>query len=176
MELLFSGPGQVNTVLPDEFIAGAAKLVVRRDGWPAFVAPLPIAAVRPGMFTLNQAGLVAASLIRSKPDQAQVWETVFQVEGNGDITARPIVFGEESENLSLVIYCTGVRGRSSPRVVTVQIGDIKLTPSYAGPQPQYAGLDQINVSLPTTLAGAGSVSVRVEVEGLPTNTGWLMFR
>lgn len=176
MKLLFSGPGQVNTVLPDEFIGGAAKLIVRREGWPDVVAAVPIAAVRPGVFTLNQAGLVAASLVRSKPDQTPVWENVFQIEANGDITAQPIVFGEESVNVSLVIYCTGVRGRSSPGAVTVQIGDVKLTASYAGPQPQYAGLDQINVSLPTTLAGAGSVSIRVQVEGLPSNTGWLTFR
>jgi len=58
----------------------------------------------------------------------------------------------------------------------VQIGHVNLSASYAGPQPQYAGMDQINIRLPSTLAGAGSVSVRVEVEGLPSNTGWLTFR
>ena len=75
-----------------------------------------------------------------------------------------------------MLYCTGVRGRSSPGAVTVQIGELSLSAFYAGPQLQYAGLDQINVILPRTLAGAGSVSIRVSVDGSPANSVWLTFR
>jgi len=81
---------------------------------------------RPGVFTLNPAGLVAASLVRSKADLPQIWEPLFQVDASGSISARPIVFGEDGEDLSLVLYCTGVRGRSSTAMVSVQIADLTL--------------------------------------------------
>jgi uncharacterized protein (TIGR03437 family) len=48
--------------------------------------------------------------------------------------------------------------------------------SYAGSQMQYPGLDQINITLPRTLAGAGVVAVTVEVDGVASNTVSLEFR
>jgi len=37
--------------------------------------------------------------------------------------------------------------------------------AYAGKQPEFAGLDQINAELPRSLAGAGTVTVLVTVDG-----------
>jgi uncharacterized protein (TIGR03437 family) len=176
LELLFSGPGQLNTVLPGEVTPGEATFRVQRDGWPSVSVATPIVAVAPGVFTLNPVGLIAASLVRSIPGQPQVWESVFDIDPGGNVIGKPIVFGVEGEDVSLVLYCTGVRGRGSLRAVNVLIGDLSLPVSYAGPQFQYAGLDQINVRLPRTRAGAGSVSVRVEVDGLASNIGVLTFR
>ena len=176
VEVTFSGPGQLNAVLSGELMAGDAKFVVRREGWPAVEVPLRLAAIGPGVFTLNPDGLVAASLVRSKPDLTQIWEPVFQVDADGNIGPKPIVFGADGDYLSLVIYGTGVRGRSSTGMVTVHIGELILPVSYAGPQLQYRGLDQVNVILPRTLAGAGTLSVRVDVDGLTSNTGSLTFQ
>ena len=58
----------------------------------------------------------------------------------------------------------------------VQIGDFGLAAEYAGPQQQYEGLDQLNIKLPTALAGKGSVTVSAEVDGLRSNIGSLTFR
>jgi hypothetical protein len=79
-------------------------------------------------------------------------------------------------NWSLVLYCTGVRGRSSVDGVKVQIGDLNLTPFYAGSPLQFAGLDQINVRLPRTIAGSGAVGVQVDVDGFLSNIGSQSFR
>ena len=176
VEVVYSGSGQINCVLPGEAVPGEASLAVRREGWPDAVVAISIGAVSPGLFTLNPAGLAAASLVRSRPGEAPVWEPVYDVDGSGNIIAREIVFGDGDEELTLVLYCTGVRGRSSSGVVAVEIGGLRLAPSYVGPQQQYAGLDQINVALPKSLAGAGDVSVLVNVDGLPGNPGRLTFR
>ena len=127
------------------------------------------------MFTLNQAGLVAASLVRSRPGEQPSWEPVFQVDGSGNVVARPIVFGGEEEDLFLIVYCTGVRGRRGEQV-TVQLRDLAVVADFAGPQAEFEGLDQINIELPRALAGKGEVSVRAEVDGLRSNSGSLTFR
>ena len=43
----------------------------------------------------------------------------------------------------------------------VRIKETPVEVHYAGPQSQYPGLDQINVRLPASLAGSGSVDVIV---------------
>jgi uncharacterized protein (TIGR03437 family) len=40
---------------------------------------------------------------------------------------------------------------------------------YSGAQGTFAGLDQINLSIPRSLAGAGLVEVRVETPGESSN-------
>ena len=119
MDLLYSGPGQLNSILPDEALPGDATLIVRRPGWPDTVVALAIAPLSPGLFTLNQAGLVAANLVRTRPGQEQSGDSIFQVDEGGGIVAKPIVFGAEDEELSLALYCTGVRGRRALQIVTV---------------------------------------------------------
>ncbi len=176
MDVVYSGPGQLNSLVPAESLQGEAAVIVRREGWPDATAAVSVAAVSPGIFTLNQAGLAAASLVRSRSGQTPVWESVYLVDAEGKVIAKPIEFGEEDEELALILYCTGVRGRSSPQAVAVEIGGLNLSASYAGPQLQFAGLDQINVTLPKTLAGVGDASVRVSVDGSPANSVWLTFR
>ena len=44
-----------------------------------------------------------------------------------------------------------------------------VTVQYAGAQGQYQGLDQVNIALPASLAGAGEVSVYLVADGKPSN-------
>ena len=41
---------------------------------------------------------------------------------------------------------------------------------YAGPQPDYEGLDQVNVALTLNLRGSGESNVVLTVDGQPSNT------
>ena len=69
----------------------------------------------------------------------------------------------------LSLYGTGIRGRSSLANVKVTIGTVDVDPTYAGPQPSTAGLDQVNVPLTLALRGAGEVSVTVLIDGQRSN-------
>jgi uncharacterized protein (TIGR03437 family) len=40
---------------------------------------------------------------------------------------------------------------------------------YAGPQPTYVGLDQVNLILPRSLRGQGTVSIALTVDGQTAN-------
>ncbi|MGD0437707.1 MAG: hypothetical protein ABSB86_14690 [Bryobacteraceae bacterium] len=68
---------------------------------------------------------------------------------------------------ALVLYGTGIRGRSSLANVTVTIGTVTLPVQYAGPcdPAQFVAFDQVNVALPQSLAGAGQVTVTLTVDG-----------
>jgi hypothetical protein len=54
---------------------------------------------------------------------------------------------------------TGIRGQTSFSNVVAQIGGVPATIAYAGSQFQFEGLDQVNVYVPRSLAGAGEVAV-----------------
>jgi len=58
----------------------------------------------------------------------------------------------------------------------VMIGGADVPVVYAGLQPTFAGLDQINVRLPRTLAGKGEVDLAVTVDGKPANTTRISFK
>ena len=78
--------------------------------------------------------------------------------------------GPAGSHLALVLYGTGIRGRSTLANVTCDIGGITVPVDYAGGQPQYAGLDQVNVTVPPALAGRGEVGITLSVDGQTSNT------
>jgi len=93
---------------------------------------------------------------------------VFQCGSNG-CSSLPMDLGDPSDILVVELYGTGIRGRSSLAGVTAQIGGVPAIVAYAGPQPQFPGLDQVNLYVPRSLAGAGEVPVIVTVDGVTAN-------
>ncbi|MEO8371255.1 MAG: serine hydrolase, partial [Candidatus Solibacter sp.] len=175
LQLLVSLPDQLNAVLPEDSVPGASNLIVRRDGVADAIAPMVIAAAAPGLFRLNAGGLAAASLVRSSPGQPQLWENVYQLDSEGNLIAKPIVFGPGDEVVTLILYGTGIRQKAG-QPVSVQAGGSTLIPSYAGTQVQYPGLDQVNLELPRSLSGAGTVEITVSVGAARSNAVSLAFR
>jgi uncharacterized protein (TIGR03437 family) len=102
-------------------------------------------------------------------DGSQTSELIFQcgVEP-GTCAGVPIDLGPESEQVILLLFGTGIRGAGSDRVAA-RIAGVNADVQYAGPQPTYAGLDQVNVLLPRSLAGSGEVEIALEAEGKPAN-------
>jgi N-acyl-D-amino-acid deacylase len=181
--LLNDATDRLQALLPADVPTGDAVLLARREGWPDAEYPVPVNTVSPGLYTLNSSGLLAAALIRVNRAgsewpwlQLPVWEPVYQLDEEGNLVARPIAFGAPEEELTLVIYGTGVRGRTAAQAVTVYVGDQPLSAFLAAPLDHNAGMDEIRVILPPTLAGAGDVTVRVEVDGAVSNSARLLFR
>jgi uncharacterized protein (TIGR03437 family) len=65
----------------------------------------------------------------------------------------------------LALFATGLTGTP-----TVTIGGVPVTVSFSGAAPCCVGLQQINVMLPDSLAGAGRVPVVATVNGHASNT------
>ncbi len=68
-----------------------------------------------------------------------------------------------------MLYGTGIQNRAALSDVTVTIGGLTLPAAYAGAAPKYAGEDQVDVLLPASLAGSGTVNVTVSVSGAVSN-------
>jgi uncharacterized protein (TIGR03437 family) len=176
--LFFASAFQINFQLPLGTAVGAATIAVLRDGNLIASVNTTSAAVEPGLFTANAngTGAPAALLLRVKADGAQSIETVTQVQ-DGRLVPKPLSLGPPGEQVFLILFGTGLRNRSSLNAVTLDIGNVTgLGVDYAGPQG-LIGLDQINSrALPRSLAGSGTVSVRLTVDGKAANVVTLNFQ
>ncbi|MGH9841385.1 MAG: family 10 glycosylhydrolase [Blastocatellia bacterium] len=169
--LFFVSPAQVNYLIPKEAAFGPATVAVT-NGNTTFTGSANIARVSPAIFTANTdgRGVPAAILLRVLNGGAQITEPVAQFNAmQNRFVVRPIDLGPEGDQAFLILFATGVRGRSSLANVTVRIGGMPAEVSYAGPQGSLAGLDQLNIRLPRNLAGRGDVEVVLLVENYVAN-------
>ena len=117
-----------------------------------------------------QPGVAAATAIEVPTAQPQQQNPVlvFECSASG-CTPVPIDVAV-SGAVYLALYGTGIRNLSSLANVQVTVGGLSVPVHYAGPQPGFPGLDQLNVTLPATLIGMGDVNVVVTVDGQVSNT------
>jgi uncharacterized protein (TIGR03437 family) len=86
--------------------------------------------------------------------------SLFSTDGSGrGPAAAQLVRGGGA--VYLVLYGTGVRGRPSLGVVRAEVNGAALAVEYAGPQPEFAGLDQVNVRLPDGLRGELRIAILI---------------
>jgi uncharacterized protein (TIGR03437 family) len=82
---------------------------------------------------------------------------------------KPLNLGP-TDQIYLLLYGTGIRGRTSLSDVALTVGGVPVPVSYAGPQNQYLGLDQVNAGpLPRSLQGSNEVNVLLTVSGKQAN-------
>jgi uncharacterized protein (TIGR03437 family) len=163
--LYYVGQNQVNYVLPAGTAPGVAAITVGKTAGAALIAP-----VAPSLFSGDSSGKGAAASIAIRVDAKgnQVAVPSYQCTSKGCSTV-PMDLGASTDTLVLELYGTGIQGRSSLASVVAQIGGIPATVQYAGAQTQYDGLDQVNLFVPRTLAGAGEVPVILTVDGITAN-------
>ena len=101
-------------------------------------------------------------------DNTQTVEQVYTVSG-GDIVATPVSLGSSTDQAYLFLFGTGLQAAGTSGV-TVSIGGTNVDVKYAGTQGSFAGLDQVNVVLPHSLAGSGNVTVQLTASGLAANS------
>jgi uncharacterized protein (TIGR03437 family) len=170
--LFYIDANQVNYLIPDGTANGAATVTITASNGAISTGAVTIAAVSPGAFTASSNGTgVAASDIQRINSGVSTYQRVF----NGT-AAVPIVWNNQTEEIYLNFYTTGVRGRSSLPNVSVMIGGGAQMVSSAGAQGDFAGLDQVNVLLNRNLAGRGNVNVVLMVDGQTANTVTLNFQ
>lgn len=167
--LVFVSPGQINFQIPVGTALGPATVTIN-NGTTQMNTIVPVQAVAPGLFSMDTTGTAAATAIRiNDPAGIQSPVTVFMcVDPHAGCQLVPISPGVDTP-VFLSFYATGLRGRSGLNNVTVQMGSVTLAAMYAGPQSQFAGLDQFNVPLTLSLRGAGVINVTVTADGITSN-------
>jgi uncharacterized protein (TIGR03437 family) len=177
MPLFYVGPTQINAQVPTgasfplcnggsgSVYYTSALIATPSGGQTATVSATPAPA--PGLFTANETGegVAAAQFVTDLPDGTQTIMQVSECPG-GTGTCVPVPLNVTLGSSALVLWGTGISEYSTfPQGLAVMAGNQPLQVFYAGPSAQYAGLDQINVWMPSSLAGSGIVNLSVTLTG-----------
>jgi len=167
------GPGSVAVTAPG---GGASNntlsFTVASNLSSVSAASFSESAVAPGLFAANANGQgVAAAVALRVRGGVQTFEPVAQFDAaTGRFVAAPIDLGQEGDQVILLLFGSGIRGRSALSAVTCTIGRVAVPVGFAAAAPGFIGLDQVNVGpLPRSLAGRGEVDVVLTVDGKEAN-------
>ncbi|HYW44746.1 MAG TPA: hypothetical protein VE959_17925 [Bryobacteraceae bacterium] len=166
--LIFVSPSQVTFQVPSTVAAGTAKVTVTAPGSSQTASNVVIAPVAPAVFTVNGNALIAGYAVRVSSSGTQTVEPAYAVNAQGSFSAAPINMGSAPDNVYLTIYATGVQAAGLANVA-VTVNGVSAQVLYAG-SAGYSGVDQINVLLPASLAGSGTVALQVTASGISANT------
>ena len=165
-QVLYASPTQINYVVPAGTASGEATLTVDSDQGLRATGTLAVEPVSPAVFTADGSGQGRPAAWVARLDGAGRQSAVLATE--------PVDLGTPADQVVLVLYGTGWRGASAG--VQVWIGGVAVEVLFAGRQPEYAGLDQLNVRLPRSLAGRGEVVVEITAAGKAANRVTLRIR
>lgn len=167
--LYYVSPWQVTFVIPATVAPGAAKVTVSTAGGASQTAAnIQVAPVAPALFTLNGVGLAAAGAVRVSSTGVQTAEAAYTLNTYGTFVASPIAMGSSTDKVYLTLYGTGLAAAGTSGV-TVTINGANAPVLYAGPQGSMMGIDQVNVQIPASLAGAGNVNLQLTANGVAAN-------
>ncbi|MGA2196416.1 MAG: hypothetical protein ABSH40_14205 [Bryobacteraceae bacterium] len=161
---------QANILIPPGLAAGPATVTVLHGLTAALTGSMTIASSAPGLYSMNQdgAGVAAADAFLLTASYQEVNQTVFTCNPPAvrSCLASPLSLGGASDTLYVELYGTGIRGAAS---VQCFVAGQSAPVLYAGLVAAYPGLDQINISIPKSLAGSGDVRVYVVADGVASN-------
>jgi len=164
LPIVYAGPTQLNVQVPYGVPVNTLyQLTVQHGNSYSVPQQLVVAQAEPGIFTINSQGFGQGSIVH--PDLLTLAQP-----------GTPAGIGE-----TVVIYCSGL-GSVSPKVaegappltsplsntdnpVTVTIGGVAATVSFAGLTPGDPGLYQINAVVPSGIVTGDAVPVVISVAG-----------
>lgn len=161
---------QINVQVPWEAVpagtTATVNVVVVRDGVSSPPTPVTIGPYSPGVFASG------GRAIAVNQDGTLAWPPG-AVAG---LTTHPARVGDP-----LIVYATGLGQLDSPvasgqnsvdklrrTVVTpmVMVGGMSAPVQFAGLSPQFVGVNQLNITVPTAAAAGDAVSLQVQVGGI----------
>lgn len=174
--LLFVSSGQINAQLPWNVLqsgtAGTATVVVTNNKQVSTAQTLQVGPFSPGIFAV---GNIAVAI---NPD-GSIAAPVGAIPG---INTRP---AKINDPLGLIILCNGL-GAVSPQAIngaasldalrtatttpTVLIGGQPAQVVFAGMSPQFVGVNQINVAVPSGTPTGNAVPIQISMGGITTSS------
>lgn len=171
--IFYVSPSQLSFLIPPTAALGTATVTVTTANG-SLTASMNLTASTAALFTANANGKgpLAAQLFDYPAGGAQPTYVDTATLSGTTFVNTPLSLSPTTDSFYLYLYGTGFDHAKS---VTVTINGQTFTPAYFGPQGTYAGLDQINVLLPQSLANAGPVNVSITVDGQVSNVGTIQF-
>ncbi len=161
--VLFVSPAQVNWVMPAAVADGQAIVSLRFGAAVRAAGQVQIASSSPALFSADSSGggAAAALAVRVEEDGSQTIIPLFHCT-DGSCSTNPV--RPQGRPLYLTLFGTGIRGASR---VEATAGGAPATVFYSGPQPEFAGLDQLNLQVPPGVAGV--ITISVMADGVASN-------
>jgi uncharacterized protein (TIGR03437 family) len=168
--LIAVSSGQANIVVPSGLANGPATIMVLHGSTAVLNGITLIASSAPGLFSINSdgSGAAAAEAFTLSASNQTTYQTLYTCNPPAvrSCLVSPLSLGQATDTLYVALYGTGIRGAKS---VQCFVGGQSVTPLYAGPVASYAGLDQVNIAIPRSLAGTGDVRVYLVADGVSSN-------
>lgn len=158
--LIYVSPSQINLWLPPDTPMGTSAVEVRnaRTG-AAATGVIAVAHVAPGVFSVDCLRPDAAAILNGITFAREPFATVTRSTPGDDNRTRLSIFG------------TGIRHAGAVEALLVDPAgrQARLQVEYAGPAPDFFGLDQVNVVLTPDFEGLGVATVRLLADGAESN-------
>lgn len=168
MPLLYASPTQINAMVPFSIATGTTQqVIVQSSGALSVPEGAMVATGAPAVFTRDGSGSGLAIVAAINPDGSAYIVTASQPAHPGSV---------------IVVYCTGLggvqtsieAGQATPlaplapasQAVSLTVGGTPVPVLYAGLVPTFAGLYQVNATLPSGVPTGSSVPLALTVMGL----------
>jgi uncharacterized protein (TIGR03437 family) len=142
--ILAASATQINFVVPNSLPSGNLTVQVIHNGTQVAAGNTTVTAMSPGIFTADNSG---TGIFNGQSYDGGQYNAVYSP---GPVPRAVAPKSGSAPNV-LILYGTGWRNAVTANV-QVTIGSVQVTPAYAGPSSMN-GLDQINVSIPPSVAG-----------------------
>jgi uncharacterized protein (TIGR03437 family) len=165
-QLFYVSPSQINVVVPSTTPLGRATVSVTSPiSQTAAAATIPVALISPGVFTLPCLRPSRGAVLNGVTFSPEPFQATTSQNGIPDKRTRLSLFGtglryagNSTQDPSVTNVANAITARA-----TDSLGGVHTLPvEYAGPAPDFAGLDQVNVVIPPDLEGAGLVNVQLQ--------------
>ncbi len=165
--LIYVSSGKVTFQVPSSVAKGMAQVTVTAPGSTNHTASnVVVAPVAPAVFTANGNALLVGWAISVSSSGTATVVPALVANADGSYTAAPINVGSANK-VYLAFYATGVQAAGLGNV-TVTVNGVNVPVLYAG-SGGYPGIDQINVMLPASLGGSGTVTLQLTAAGIAAN-------
>lgn len=171
LSLIYMSPTQIDAMMPAYAATGQATFNVSNSTGTIQTGSVMVNAVAPGLFSANAngKGVAAGEFYTSFQNflDGKNQNTFYNCSAQIPPTCLPVALDVDSGSSVLILYGTGIRNRSSLSTVTVNITGAQVF--YAGQSAINPNLDQVNISLPPTLAGSGVIFVSISIGSATSN-------
>jgi uncharacterized protein (TIGR03437 family) len=178
-QLYYVSPTQISFVMPPGIALGPATINVIDGSSLVNSITTNVTTVAPALFSANANGSGAASayvLTNNAGGKSTLQPTFVCGSSALSCVPNPIDISGAMGGAFLELYGTGIRLAGGLAAVSAAIGGVPAAVSFAGPQSQYPGMDQVNISIPSQLQGRGEVPVTLLVAGNAVNTVLVAFK
>ncbi len=160
-------PQQVNFIVPSGTAPGIATVTSGLVSGGALIDN-----VAPALFSADGSGAGVAlgyAATYSADGSAVTPQNIANCASTGNCASVPLDLGGPTDALVLSLYASGISGFSGMQNVAASIGGVIATVQSIAPESDNPRLDQVNLVVPSSLAGAGEVPVVLTVDGQTAN-------